>query len=137
MIPPRQNKPAAEIVKKSKNILYGRNPFKKYCYNLEEKVGDYVESKETHMDFSNFYGIIKGYIKDELTGITIPGNVLNRDVPGYVRTIHPKNIRTRIKKSIDVPDKTLVPFPNELAGKGISYSHITLKDIYNEKNKLI
>ena len=137
LIFPTQNKPAAEIVKTSKNILYGKNPFKKYCYNLEENVGDYVQNKETHLDYSNFYEIIKGYIKDELTGVSIPGNVLNRDIPGFIRTIHPKNVRTIIKKRIDVPDKTLVPTPNELVGKGINYSHITLKDIYNEKNMLI
>ena len=133
----KHNKTAAEIVKTSKNVLYGKTPFKKYCYNLEENVGDYVQSKEKHFDYSNFYEILKGYIKDELTGISIPGNLLNRAVPGYIRSIHPKNVRTRIKKRIDVPDKTLVPTPNELVGKGISYSHITMKDIYNDKNLLI
>ena len=59
------------------------------------------------------------------------------DVPGYIRSIHPRNVRTIIKKRIDVPEKTLVPIPNELVGKGISYSHITMKDIYNDKDILI
>lgn len=131
------NKTAAELVKTSKNILYGRTPFKKYCYNLEEKVGDYVKSTKKNSNYSNFNDILKEYIKDELTGISIPGNILNRDIPGFIRTIQPKNVRTKIKKRIAVPDKTLVPVPNELVGKGINYSHITLKDIYNEKNVII
>lgn len=132
-----KNKPASEMVKASKNLLYGKSPFKKYCYNLEEKVGDYVESKEKNSDYSNFGDMLKKYIKDENTGISIPGNILNRELPGFLKSIHPKNVRIIIKKRIDVPDKTLVPTPSELVGKGISYSHITLKDIYNEKNLLM
>ena len=131
------NRSVAEVVKESKNILYGKTPFKKYCYNLEEKVGDYVENRDKFSDYTKFNEILKGYIKEELTGISIPGNILNRDVPGFMKTIQPKNVRTKITKRIEVPDKTLVPIPSELAGKGISYSHITLKDIYNQKDVMI
>ena len=134
---PKHNQTAAEIVKTSKHLLNGKNPFKIYCYNLEEKVGDFMKSKEKFYDYANFYLILKASIKDELTGISIPGNILNRNSPGFLRTIQPKNVKTKIKKRITVPDKTLVPTPNELVGKGISYSHIVLKDIYNEKNMII
>ena len=78
----------------------------------------------------NFYLILKASIKEESTGLSIPGNILNRDSPGFLRTFHPINVNTKVKKRITVPDKTLVPTPNELVGKGINYSHITMKDIY-------
>ena len=64
-------------------------------------------------------------------------DVLNRDTIGYKRTIQPQNIKNKIKKSIVPPNKTLVPIPRELAGKGISYTHISFKEVYNEKNKLL
>ena len=134
---PTKVMPSSQIVKISRNQIYGRNPFKKYCYNLEENVDDYVTNQEKNSEYNNFHAILKGYIKDESSGITIPGNLLNRNTIGFMKTIHPKNVRTRIKKRIDVPDKTLVPLPRDLVGKGIIFSHITMKDLYNEKNRLL
>ena len=125
------------MIKESKNELYKRNPFKKYCYDLEEKIGNYVENQDKYSPMANFNELLKKYIKDELIGMSIPGNILHRDAPGFIRTIHPKNVKEQIKKRITVPNKTLVPVPNELAGKGISYTHITLKDVYNDKDILI
>lgn len=129
--------PASLLIKESKNELYKRNPFKKYCYDLEEKIGNYVENQDKYSPMANFNELLKKYIKDELIGMSIPGNILHRDAPGFIRTIHPKNVKEQIKKRITVPNKTLVPVPNELAGKGISYTHITLKDVYNDKDILI
>ena len=117
--------------------ISNRNPFKKYCYDLEEKIGNYVENQDKYSPMANFNELLKKYIKDELIGMSIPGNILHRDAPGFIRTIHPKNVKEQIKKRITVPNKTLVPVPNELAGKGISYTHITLKDVYNDKDILI
>ena len=134
---PKHIQTPAEIVKTSKHLLNGKNPFKKYCFNLEDKVGDFMKNKEKFYDFNNFYLILKASIKEESTGLSIPGNILNRDSPGFLRTFHPINVNTKVKKRITVPDKTLVPTPNELVGKGINYSHITMKDIYNEKNIIL
>ena len=125
----------AQIVKISKNSIHRKNPFNKYCFNLEEKIGYYVENKDKNTRYTNFHNLLKEYIKDELTGISIPGNILSR--AGFIKTIQPKNVRTKIKRDIDVPNHTLIPMPVELAGKGISFTHITMKDIYNENNKVI
>ena len=125
----------AQIVKISQNSIHRKNPFNKYCFNLEEKIGDYVENKDNNTRYTNFHNLLKEYIKDELTGISVPGNILSR--AGFIKTIQPKNVRTKIKKNIDVPNHTLIPTPSELAGKGINFTHITMKDIYNEKNKVI
>lgn len=122
---------ANQIVKRSIQELNKKNKFKKYCYNLEEKVGNYVECNE----ISNYYDFdkeVKKDIKNEMIGIDIPGNILNRDSIGFIKTLIPKNIKMRIKKSISVPEKTLLPVPQGLVGKG-NYTHITIKSLYNEK----
>ena len=98
---------------------------------MEEKVGNYVECNE----ISNYYDFdkeVKKDIKNEMIGLDIPGNILNRDSIGFIKTIIPKNIKIRIKKSISVPEKTLLPVPQGLIGKG-NYTHITFKSLYNEK----
>ena len=133
----KKAKTAAQIIKSSKAALNSGNPFKKYCFNLEENVGDYVESRDKFSGYNRFNEVLKQYIKEDMTGLGIPGNVINRDTIGYKRTLQPKNVKIHIKKNIQAPNKTLVPIPRELAGKGISYSHITFKDVYNEKNKLL
>lgn len=127
----KHNINANQIVKRSIQELNKKNKFKKYCYNLEEKVGNYVECNE----ISNYYDFdkeVKKDIKNEMIGLDIPGNILNRDSIGFIKTIIPKNIKIRIKKSISVPEKTLLPVPQGLIGKG-NYTHITFKSLYNEK----
>ncbi len=127
----KHNINANQIVKRSIQELNKKNKFKKYCYNLEEKVGNYVECNE----ISNYYDFdkeVKKDIKNEMIGIDIPGNILNRDSIGFIKTLLPKNIKIRIKKSISVPEKTLLPVPQGLVGKG-NYTHITFKSLYNEK----
>ena len=127
----KHNINASQIVKRSIQELNKKNKFKKYCYNLEEKVGNYVECNEV----SNYYDFdkeVKKDIKNEMIGIDIPGNILNRDSIGFIKTLIPKNIKIRIKKSISVPEKTLLPVPQGLVGKG-NYTHITIKSLYNEK----
>ena len=127
----KNNINANQIVKRSIQELNKKNKFKKYCYNLEEKVGNYVECNE----ISNYYDFdkeVKKDIKNEMIGIDIPGNILNRDSIGFIKTLLPKNIKIRIKKSISVPEKTLLPVPQGLVGKG-NYTHITFKSLYNEK----
>lgn len=127
----KHNINANQIVKRSIQELNEKNKFKKYCYNLEERVGNYVECNEN----SNYYDFdkeIKKDIKNEMIGIDIPGNILNRDSIGFIKTLLPKNIKIRIKKSISVPEKTLLPVPQGLVGKG-NYTHITFKSLYNEK----
>ena len=134
---PKKTRTSAQIIKMSKAAINSGNPFKKYCFNLEENVGEYVESKDKFSGYNRFNEVLKQYIKEDMTGLGIPGNVLNRDTIGYKRTIQPQNIKNKIKKSIVPPNKTLVPIPRELAGKGISYTHISFKEVYNEKNKLL
>jgi len=127
----KHNINANQIVKRSIQELNKKNKFKKYCYNLEEKVGNYVECNE----ISNYYDFdkeVKKDIKNEMIGLDIPGNILNRDSIGFIKTIIPKNIKIRIKKNISVPEKTLLPVPQGLVGKG-NYTHITFKSLYNEK----
>jgi hypothetical protein len=127
----KHNINANQIVKRSIQELNKKNKFKKYCYNLEEKVGNYVECNE----ISNYYDFdkeVKKDIKNEMIGIDIPGNTLNRDSIGFIKTLLPKNIKIRIKKSISVPEKTLLPVPQGLVGKG-NYTHITIKSLYKEK----
>ena len=127
----KHNINANQIVKRSIQELNKKNKFKKYCYNLEEKVGNYVECNE----ISNYYDFdkeVKKDIKNEMIGIDIPGNILNRDSIGFIKTLLPKNIKIRIKKNISVPEKTLLPVPQGLVGKG-NYTHITFKSLYNEK----
>ena len=127
----KHNINANQIVKRSIQELNKKNKFKKYCYNLEEKVGNYVECNE----ISNYYDFdkeVKKDIKNEMIGLDIPGNILNRDSIGFIKTIIPKNIKIRIKKNISVPEKTLLPVPQGLIGKG-NYTHITFKSLYNEK----
>ena len=134
---PKKPKPASQIIKTSKIAINSGTPFKKYCFNLEENVGDYVENKDIFSGYDRFNDVLKQYIKNEMTGLTMPGNIINRDVIGYKKTVHPKNVKVQIKRNIPVPNKTLVPIPRELAEQGISCSHINLKDVYNEKNKLL
>ena len=129
------SKTPAQIITMSKNAMHRKNPFNKYCVNLEEKIGDYVENRDKNNRYSNFNNLLKEYIKGEPIGISMPGNILSR--AGFIKTIQPKNVRILIKKNIDVPNQTLIPTPSELAGKGISFTHITMKDVYNEKNKII
>ena len=134
---PKKTRSSAQIIKTSKAAINSVNPFKKYCFDLEENVGEYIESRDKFSGYNRFNEVLKQYIKEDMTGLGIPGNVLNRDTIGYKRTIQPKNIKNKIKKSIVPPNKTLVPIPRELAGKGISYTHISFKEVYNEKNKLL
>ena len=137
LVPKRRNIKANEIVKISIKELNKKNKFKKYCYKLEEKVGNYVESNDKFSNYYDFDNQLKRNIKEEMTGISIPGNVLNLSSIGFIKTIQPKNIRIRIKKNVPVPERTLLPVPNGLAGKGVNYTHITLKNLYSEKNKMI
>ena len=137
LVPRKNNISASEIVKISNLVLNKNNVFKKYRYNMEEKVGNYVDYNDKYSNYYDFDKKVKINIKDEMTGITIPGNVLNRSNIGFIRTLQPKNVRTKIKKSISVPEKTLLPVPTGIVGKGLNYTHITLKNVYNEKNKLI
>lgn len=133
----KKPKPASQIIKSSKTAINSGTPFKKYCFNLEENVGDYVENKDIFSRYDRFNDVLKQYIKNEMTGLTMPGNIINREVIGFKKTVQPKNVKVQIKRNIPVPNKTLVPFPRELVEQGISYSHINLKDVYNEKNKLL
>ena len=137
LVPRKNNISASEIVKISNLVLNKKNVFKKYRYNMEEKVGNYVDYNDKYSNYYDFDKKVKINIKDEMTGISIPGNVLNRSNIGFIRTLQPKNVRTKIKKSISVPEKTLLPVPTGIVGKGLNYTHITLKNVYNEKNKLI
>jgi hypothetical protein len=137
LVPRKNNISASEIVKISNLVLNKNNVFKKYRYDMEEKVGNYVDYNDKYSNYYDFDKKVKINIKDEMTGITIPGNVLNRSNIGFIRTLQPKNVRTKIKKSISVPEKTLLPVPTSIVGKGLNYTHITLKNVYNEKNKLI
>ena len=137
LVPRKNNISASEIVKISNLVLNKRNVFKKYRYNMEEKVGNYVDYNDKYSNYYDFDKKVKINIKDEMTGITIPGNVLNRSNIGFIRTLQPKNVKIKIKKSISVPEKTLLPVPTGIVGKGLNYTHITLKNVYNEKNKLI
>ena len=137
LVPRKNNISASEIVKISNLVLNKNNVFKKYRYNMEEKVGNYVDYNDKYSNYYDFDKKVKINIKDEMTGITIPGNVLNRSNIGFIRTLQPKNVRTKIKKSISVPEKTLLPVPTGIVGKGLNYTHITLKEVYNEKNKLM
>ena len=125
------------MVKQSIQELIKKNVFKKYRFNMKEKVGNFVYYNDKYSDYYDYDKKVKKNIKDEMAGITIPGNVLNRSSLGFIRTLQPKNIKTKIKKNISVPEKTLLPVPHGLAGKGLHYTHITLKNVYNEKNKLI
>ena len=134
---PKKAKTSAQIIKTSKAAINSGNPFKKYCFDLEENVGEYVERRDKFSGYNRFNEVLKQYIKEDMTGLGIPGNIINRDTIGYKRTIHPKNIKIQIRKNIMPPNKTLVPIPRELAGKGISYTHIRFKDVYNEKNELL
>lgn len=104
---------------------------------MEEKVGNFVDYNDKNTNYYDYDKKVKMNIKDEMTGISIPGNILNRSSLGFIRTLQPKNIKTRIKKSIFVPEKTLLPVPYGIAGKGVNYTHITLKNLYNEKNKMM
>ena len=135
--PRKNNINASEIVKQSILELNKKNVFKRYRYNMEEKVGNFVDYNDKYSNYYDYDKKVKKNIKDEMTGITIPGNVLNRSSLGFIRTIQPKNVKDRIKKSISVPEKTLLPVPHGLAGKGLNYTHITMKNLYNEKNKLM
>ena len=135
--PRKNNISASEIVKQSIIELNKRNAFKKYRYDMEEKVGNFVDFNEKYSNYYDFDKKVKKNIKDEMIGLSIPGNVINRSSLGFIRTLQPKNIKIKIKKSVSVPEKTLLPVPSGLAGKGLNYTHITLKNIYNEKNKLI
>ena len=137
LLPRKNNISACEIVKISNLVLNKKNVFKKYRYNMEEKVGNFVDYNDKYSNYYDFDKKVKINIKDEMTGISIPGNVLNRSNIGFIRTLQPKNVRTKIKKSISVPEKTLLPVPTGIVGKGLNYTHITLKNVYNEKNKLI
>ena len=96
---PKHIQTPAEIVKTSKHLLNGKNPFKKYCFNLEENVGDYVENKDIFSGYDRFNDVLKQYIKNEMTGLTMPGNIINRDVIGYKKTVHPKNVKVQIKRN--------------------------------------
>jgi hypothetical protein len=133
----KNNISANEIVKKSILELNKKDHFKKYRYNMEEKVENFVDYKDKYSNYYDFDKKIKKNIKDEKTGITIPGNVLNRNSLGFIRTIQPKNIKLNIKTNVPVPEKALLPVPNGIVGKGLNYTHITIKNVYNEKNKLI
>ena len=135
--PRKSNINASEIVKISVLELNKKNIFKKYRYNMEEKVGNFVDYNDKFSNYYDFDQKVKKNIKDEKTGISMPGNIINRSSLGFIRTLQPKNIKIKIKKSVSVPEKTLLPVPNGIVGKGLSYTHITLKDVYNEKNKLI
>jgi hypothetical protein len=135
--PRKNNINASEIVKQSILELNKKNVFKRYRYNMEEKVGNFVDYNDKYSNYYDYDKKVKKNIKDEMTGISIPGNVLNRSNIGFIRTLQPKNVRTKIKKSISVPEKTLLPVPTGIVGKGLNYTHITLKNVYNEKNKLI
>ena len=135
--PKKNNISASEIVKISILELNKKNVFKKYRYNMEEKVGNFVEYNDKYSNYYDFDQKVKKNIKDEKTGISMPGNIINRSSLGFIRTLQPKNIKIKIKKSVSVPENTLLPVPNGIVGKGLSYTHITLKDAYNEKNKLI
>ena len=135
--PRKNNIKASEIVKISIQELNKKNAFKKYRYNMEEKVGNFVDYNDKYINYYDYDKKVKLNIKDEKIGISIPGNILNRSSLGFIRTLQPKNIKTKIKKSISVPEKTLLPVPNGLAGKGLNYTHITLKEVYNEKNKFV
>lgn len=135
--PRKNNINASEIVKISIIELNKKNLFNKYRYNMEEKVGNFVDYNEKYSNYYDFDQKVKKNIKEEMTGISMPGNVINRSSLGFIRTLQPKNIKIKIKKSVSVPEKTLLPVPNGIVGKGLSYTHITLKDVYNEKNKLI
>ena len=135
--PRKSNIKASEIVKLSIQELNKRNTFKRYRYNMEEKVGYFVDYNDKYSNYYDFDKKVKINIKDERTGISMPGNVLNRTTLGYIRTLQPKHINLRVKKSIVVPEKTLLPVPQGLGGKGLKYTHITFKDVYNDKNKLI
>ena len=135
--PRKNNIKANEIVKQSIQELNKKNIFKKYRYNMEEKVSNFVDYNDKNTNYYDYDKKVKMNIKDEMTGISIPGNILNRSSLGFIRTLQPKNIKTRIKKSIFVPEKTLLPVPYGIAGKGVNYTHITLKNLYNEKNKMM
>ena len=135
--PRKNNINASEIVKKSIQELNKKDLFKKYRYNMEEKVGNFVDYNDKYSNYYDFDKKIKKNIKDERTGLSIPGNVINRSSLGFIRTLQPKNIKIKVKKNVSVPEKTLLPVPQGLVGKGLNYTHITLKNVYNEKNKLI
>lgn len=137
LLPRKNNIPASEIVKKSIIELTKKNGFKKYRYNMEEKVGNFVDYNDKFSDYYDFDKKVKQNIKDEMTGLSIPGNVVNRSCLGFIRTLQPKIVKIRVKKSVSVPEKTLLPVPTGLAGKGLNYTHITFKNVYNDKNKLI
>ena len=128
---------ASEIVKKSILALSKRDRFSKYRYKIEMKVGDFLDYNDKFSNYYDFDKKIKKNIKDEKTGITIPGNSINRNSLGYINTLQPKNIKLKIKSNITVPEKTLLPVPHGIIGKGLNYTHITLKNAYNENNKLI
>ena len=135
--PRKKNIKASEIVKISIQELNKKNTFKRYRYNMEEKVGNFVSYNDKYSNYYDFDKKVKMNIKDERTGISMPGNVLNRTHLGYIRTLQPKHINLKVKKSITVPERTLLPEPHGLGGKGLKYTHITYKDVYNDKNILI
>ena len=131
----KKNTSASEIVKMSLRILNKRNRFQNYQHNMQEKLGKFLDYNDIFSDYYDFDKNVKKDIKEERTGLSIPGNALNRI--GQIRTIQPKNVKIRIKKQVAIPDRTLLPVPQGFIGKVFNYTHITLNKEYNDQNKMM
>ena len=125
-----------EIVKRYINGFYNKNKFDKYCYELKDKVGNYVQHKDRYDSYYDFDKQIQKDIKDEKIGLAFPGNIINRQKVGYLYSLHPKYIKEKGTKIIHVPDRTILPVPRS-SSIDFWYTRITMNDIYNEKNKMV
>lgn len=136
-LPKKKLKPS-QIVKKSWDIIYENKKYKNKDY-LSDEVDNLVKSNDDYSNYYDFDKQVKEYIKEEETGIKIPGNMINRNKFGCAKTLQPHIVKLKIKKKINLNESTYLPAPRGLVNAKDSkkFTRITINQIYNNKSLLI
>lgn len=135
---PKMKVKPSKIVKISQDIINQRYTYKKFSPILHDKIGNYAENTNSGSSYYDFGNLLKLFIKEGKVGVEFPGNIINKDKLGCVKTLLPKIVKPKINRIIDNENRVL-PVPEGLIGnKGKrQYSRITMNEVYNDKNLLL